>query len=85
MHFLGRGDYSGASCFQHDPQRWNPPFPLTLHQVLTEDEWSNFFRDLNIECQDGRTGAVVVPEACGNQHNLNCAIVSLIRSLIVLY
>jgi len=48
MHFLGAGDYLGASCFQHDPPRWNPPFWLKLHGVLTEDECSNFFRGLNM-------------------------------------
>ena len=48
MHFLGAGDYLGASCFQHDPPWWNPPFPPPMHGVLTEDEWSNFFRGLNM-------------------------------------
>jgi hypothetical protein len=48
MHFLGDGDYLGAHCFQHDPPWWNPPFPPPLHEVLTEDEWSNFFRGLNV-------------------------------------
>lgn len=66
MHFLGRGDYYGASYFQHDPPRWNPPFPPTLQQVLTEDEWSTFFRDLNIASSESvDRQCLVYPKAFG--------------------
>ena len=47
MHFFGAGDYDGASICQHDPPRWNPPFPPQLQGVLTQAEWNDFFRGLN--------------------------------------
>ena len=66
MHFLGAGDYNGSSCFQHDPPRWNPPFPPPLQAVLTQAEFYDFFRGLNKVSSDNvDLQCGVCPKACG--------------------
>ena len=66
MHFMGAGDYTGASCFQHDPPRWNPPFPPPLEGTLTRDEWADFFLGLNAaSSQSVDPQCFCCPKPCG--------------------